>query len=111
MGIITGLVILLFWLAILALVLYIVWLPVIIAKKRGLDGDQKTGIACCAILGIFFFPLWIVGIILACVLKPKVIEEKDGDTDLERLEKLHTLYKNKVITKAEYDKQREKIMA
>jgi len=104
--------VLLFWLAILALALCVIWLPITISKKRGLDSEQKTGVACCTILGIFFFPLWIVGIVLACVLKPKVVEDKkDDDTDLERLEKLHTLYKNKVITKAEYDKQRKKIMA
>lgn len=112
MGVIAGIGVLLVWLFILALLLCILWIPVIISKNRGLDKDQRTGILCCTILGIFFFPVWIVGIILACVLKPKVIEgKKDDDTDLERLEKLHRLYKNKIITKAEYDKQRKKIMA
>lgn len=116
MTVIATLVGILIWLIILALVLCIIWLPVTISKKRNLDNEQRTGILCCTLLGILFFPLWIIGMILACVLKPQtkdkvVKEEKSDDSDLERLEKLHTLYKNKVITKAEYDKQRKKIMA
>lgn len=106
----------LFWLAIIAICICIIWLPVTIAKKRKLCDERLTGIMCLTILGIFCFPLWIAGIIMACVLNPQpkdkeVKEEKSDDSDLERLEKLHTLYKNKVITKAEYDKQRKKIMA
>lgn len=104
-------------LVIIAILLYLfftlVFLPFHIARNRGIDKGQTSVICILCFLSFVLPIIWVVAIIMSVVCKPVVAvveEEKEKDLDVDKLAKLHELYKDKVITKAEYDKQKKKIM-
>ena len=73
---------------------------------RGIYGTEHTVIVVLSILGIFFGLTWFVALILSLVWGGECFT---GDS-LDKLEKLSRLYKDKVITKAEYERMKAKIM-
>lgn len=82
------------------------YIPIMIANARGICGTEHTVIVVLSVLGIFLGLTWFVALILALVWGGKCFT---GD-DLDRLEKLSRLYKDKVITKAEYERMKSKLM-
>lgn len=82
------------------------YIPVMIANARGIYGTEHTVIVVLSILGIFFGLTWFVALILSLVWGCECFT---GDS-LDKLEKLSRLYKDKVITKAEYERMKAKIM-
>lgn len=82
------------------------YIPIMIANARGINGTEHTVIVVLSILGIFFGLTWFVALILALVWGG---DNLSGDA-LDKLEKLSKLYKDKVITKAEYERMKSKIM-
>lgn len=74
----------------------LVGLPIFIAYNRQLDRTNKILIV---ILSLFGFT-WFIALILSLLL--------EKDNNLDKLEKLANLYKNKVITKAEYETLKDK---
>lgn len=82
------------------------YIPVMIANARGIYGTEHTVIVVLSILGIFFGLTWFVALILSLVWGSECFT---GDS-LDKLEKLSRLYKDKVITKAEYERMKAKIM-
>jgi hypothetical protein len=78
-----------------------------IANARGIVGGNKTAIVVLSWLGIFFGVTWIVALILSLIWNGETII--DG-TSLDKLEKLSKLYKNKVITRAEYEEMKSKLI-
>lgn len=82
------------------------YIPVMIANARGIYGTEHTVIVVLSILGIFFGLTWFVALILSLVWSGECFT---GDS-LDKLEKLSRLYKDKVITKAEYERMKAKIM-
>ena len=82
------------------------YIPVMIANARGIYGTEHTVIVVLSILWIFFGLTWFVALILSLVWGGECFT---GDS-LDKLEKLSRLYKDKVITKAEYERMKAKIM-
>lgn len=81
-------------------------IPVMIANARGICGTEKTIIVVLSILGIFFGLTWIVALVLSLVWRGDCL----GGDNLDKLEKLARLYKDKVITKAEYERMKSKLL-
>ncbi len=84
----------------------IISIPILIANARGICGGEKTAIVLLSILGVFFGITWFVALILSLVWHA---ECPAGD-DLDKLEKLSKLYKDKVITKSEYERMKSKLL-
>ncbi len=82
-------------------------IPIFIANARGLCGAERSAIVVLSCLGIFFGITWFVALILACVWRGDC---PLGGTNLDKLEKLARLYKDKVITKSEYEKMKAKLL-
>ncbi len=81
-------------------------IPIMIANARGICGTEKTIIVVLSILGIFFGLTWVVALVLALVWRGDCI----GGDSLDKLEKLSRLYKDKVITKSEYERMKSKLL-
>ena len=109
----------LFWLCI---ILWLIYVPIMIAKRRGISGSELTTISILSWCGILFVGItWIIAIILALVWQPKNWIGKDVSTkgnsassttltDLELLEKLGTLKEKGAITEEEFQKEKAKIL-
>ena len=87
--------------------LAILCIPIMIANARGICGSEKTAIIVLSWLGIFFGITWFVTLILSLVWHSDCVDGKDN---LDRLEKLSKLYKEKAITKEEYERMKEKLL-
>lgn len=112
MELIGGLTALLIWILLIALFICFIRIPIIIAKKRGVSGNELSVITALSWLGIILFFLWIIALVLSLVYQPKkwIEKEEPKSFDVDKLDKLHTLYKNKVITKEEYETQKKKVL-
>ncbi len=81
-------------------------IPIMIANARGICGTEKTIIVVLSILGIFFGVTWFVALILSLVWRGDCL----GGDELDKLEKLSKLYKDKVITKSEYERMKSRLL-
>lgn len=102
--------VLLFFLVMFLLVmigLAIICIPIMIANERGIEGSQKTLIIVLSWLGIFFGVTWFVALFLSLLWRG---EEYCCADNLDKLEKLSRLYKEKAITKEEYEKLKSKLL-
>ena len=89
----------------IALAVMIIQIPIMIADARGVNGGTRTAIVVLAWLSILFGFTWIVALVmsLCCV----------AECDTDNLNKLATaarLYKDKAISKAEYEKLKKKLL-
>ena len=110
---------LLFWACIL---LWLIYVPIMIAKRRGISGSELTTISILSWCGILFVGItWIIAIILALVWQPKNWIEKGNSsqkasavaqrlTDLEVLEKLGNLREKGAITEEEFQKEKAMLL-
>ena len=80
----------------------IISVPIMIANARGISGGEKVAIIILSFFGI----TWFVALILSLVWHGDCLS---GD-NLDKLEKLSKLYKDKVITKSEYERMKSKLM-
>lgn len=85
----------------------IICIPIMIANARGICGGEKVAIVILSWLGIFFGVTWVVALILSLVWRGDCVY---GVDNLDRLEKLSRLYKEKVITKEEYETLKAKLL-
>ena len=109
----------LFWLCI---ILWLIYVPIMIAKRRGISGSELTTISILSWCGILFVGItWIIAIILALVWQPQKWIEKNASSgevstpsntlaDLELLEKLGSLREKGAITEEEFQKEKAKIL-
>ena len=101
---------------IIFLVIVVTRVPIMIAKSRGITGSELTTISILSWLGLLIGITWIVALVLSLVWKPSNWIEKDQPrqynnlSDWETLEKLHILKEQGVITQAEFDMEKIKIM-
>lgn len=93
--------------ALVALLLGFIYIPIMIANARGICGGERTAIIILSWLGIFFGVTWLVALILSLVWTGKCAYGLDN---LDRLEKLSKLYKDKTITKAEFETMKSKLL-
>ena len=91
----------------LLLAIAILSIPVLIANARGITGGERTAIIVLSVFGIFFSITWFVALILSLALRGDCCVAGD---ELDRLEKLAKLYKDKVITKDEYERMKSKLI-
>lgn len=82
-----------------------------IASSRGILGTRRMLIALLSWLGIFFGVTWIVALVLACVLPGDGCTCCGGCGDLDKLATASKLYKDKAITKSEFEEIKAKILS
>lgn len=95
----------------------IIPIPGNIAANRGISGSELQTIKILSWCGLFWGITWFIALGLALIWKPgKWISDKDTDKqsnttpDFEKIEKLHSLYISKAITKQEYEKMKKEIL-
>lgn len=88
----------------------LICIPVMIANARGICGNQKLIIVLLSWMGIFFGVTWLVALILSLAWHGDGTLGCTCGNRLDELEKLAKLYKSKVISKAEYDKMKAKLL-
>ena len=81
-------------------------IPIMIANARGICGGGHTGVVVLSILGIFFGLTGGVAVVLSLVWRGDCL----GGDNLDKLDKLAKLYKDKVITKSEYERMKAKLL-
>lgn len=96
----------LFFMVIMVLI-GVISIPVLIAGARGICGGEKTTIIILSWLGIFFGITWVIALVLSLIWRG---ECSVGDSKLDRLERYAQLYKDKAITKAEFEAIKEKLL-
>lgn len=96
-----------FWLALIALICMFLYIPILIANSRGVSGGERIAIIVLSWLGIFFGITWIIALImsLACSGTPTICSD-----NLDSLEKLSRLYRQKMISKKEFEELKSKIL-
>lgn len=99
----------------LAIIYFIIQVPIIIAKKRGMKEGELTTITVLSWCGIFIGITWIIALIFALVWQPTTWIDKEkihfnDMTNLEILEKLGVLKDKGVITEQEFQREKEKII-
>ena len=82
-------------------------IPIWIANARGICGGEKTTISILSWMGIFFGITWIVALILSLVWRGECAMR---ETNLDKLEKVSKLYRNKSITREEYNEIKSKLL-
>lgn len=106
-----GLMLLIFFI-IVFVIICLVQIPINIAKNRGITGSELTTITVLSWCGLFYGITWFIALGLALLWHSENWVSKDSEsTDLNRLEKLSELHKNKVISDKEYKKLRKEILA
>ena len=86
----------------------ILMIPIVIANARGICGGEKTTITILSWMGVFFGITWIVAMVLALVWRG---ECGMPETNLDKLEKLSRLYKNKSISREEYNEIKSRLLS
>ncbi len=99
----------------LAIIYFIIQVPIIIAKKRGIKEGELTAITLLSWCGIFIGVTWIIAIVFALVWHPTTWIDKEkihfnSMTNLEILEKLGALKDKGVITEQEFQQEKEKLI-
>ena len=101
---------------IIFLVIFVTRVPIMIAKSRGISESELTTIAILSWLGLLIGITWIIALVLSLVWKPNNWIDKDKPrqyndlSDWESLPKLHTLKEQGVISQAEFEMEKIKIM-
>jgi hypothetical protein len=81
-------------------------IPIMIANARGVSGGERTAIIILSVLGVFFGLTWFVALLMSLLCRGTYVV---GD-ELDKLEKLSKLYKDKVISKSEYESMKSKLL-
>lgn len=92
------------FLVVLAIV--VMFMPVVIANARGVSGGDMAWIVILSVLGIFFGFTWICALVMAFCFGA---EPNRGD-NLNKLATAARLYKDKAISKSEYEKLKKKLL-
>lgn len=86
----------------------ILMIPIWIANARGICGGEKTTITILSWVGIFLGVTWVVALVLSLVWRG---ECGMRESNLDKLEKLSRLYKNKSITREEYNEIKSRLLS
>ena len=96
---------------------WLIQVPIMIAKNRGISEGELQTITILSWCGILIGITWFIAIILALVWTPKNwIEKKPNEekllqsNSLESLEKLASLRDKGIITEEEFAKEKAKIL-
>ena len=97
----------------LLVVFFLIQVPMMVAKSRGITGSELSTITILSWCGLFFGITWLIAIVLALVYQPNKWINKSsevGTSDVDKLAKLHSLKKQGVISQKEFDKEKKKIL-
>ncbi len=102
----------------IVLLIFLIQIPVLIARGRSLSASDITTITILSWFGLIFGVTWFVALVLSLVWRPGQWTgrcEACGGTKptvdaAEQLEKLDKLKKRGVITQKEFDAQKKKIL-
>jgi len=98
--------------------IFLIQIPIFIAKGRGISGSELTTIIVLSWCGVFFGVTWLVALVLSLVWPGQRVVEgcqccavalNTGDA-ADRLEKLHQLKKKGIISQKEFDKEKKRIL-
>jgi hypothetical protein len=123
---------LIFSIAILCIValVFLIQVPIMIARGRGISGSELTTISVLSWCGIFLGVTWLIALVLALVWRPEKWIEKCKDCGAgrhcgcgderatssaredvaDKIEKLHSLKKRGIITAKEFESEKKKIL-
>ncbi len=93
--------------SIILLAIAILCIPIMIANARGVCGTGRTAITVLSWLGIFFGVTWFVALVMSLLWDASC---RDGIANLDKLEQLARLYKNKTLTKSEYERMKSRLI-
>lgn len=93
--------------SVVLLAIAILCIPIMIANARGVCGGGRTAIVVLSWLGIFFGVTWFVALMMALLWDAGC---RDATNNLDKLEQLARLYKNKTISKAEYQRMKSQLI-
>ena len=93
---------------VVALLCAFICIPIMIAGSRGINDGRRVLIAVLSWLGIFFGVTWVVALVLSLAF-PGENCACCGD-NLDRLATLSKLYRDKAITKSEYETMKAKLL-
>ncbi|NMA32438.1 MAG: SHOCT domain-containing protein [Alphaproteobacteria bacterium] len=99
--------------------IFLIQIPIFIAKGRGLSGTDITTIIVLSWCGLFLGITWFVALIFSLIWAPKaiidgcetcgnIIKQQDA---ADQIEKLYKLQKRGIITKKEFDAEKKKILS
>ncbi len=97
--------------------IFIIRVPIIIAKSRGICDNELNTITILSWVGIFIFFTWFIALILALIWKPDKWIDKNNTSqpnhlnDWEALEKLFRLKEQGIISQTEFETEKMKIMS
>ncbi len=99
------------------IIYWVVQVPIMIAKNRGISEGELQTIAVLSWCGILIGITWFVALILSLVWTPKNWIEKKSQEEkllpsnsLESLEKLAALKEKGIITEEEFVREKQKIL-
>lgn len=112
-----GLIALIFIILAVAFLIFLIRIPIIIAKSRKITGSDLTTVAVLSWLSLLFGITWVIALILAFVYTPKqgnnnvhVSSNMSRIKQLQELEKLADLRDRGIITSAEFEEEKQKLM-
>lgn len=85
--------------------IFLVRIPIIIARNRGIYGGNLTTIAILSWLGLILGITWVIALVFAMIWRGE-----GGGADVDKLGKLHKLKKSGAITQKEFDAEKRKIL-
>jgi hypothetical protein len=94
--------------ALASVALFFICIPIMIANVRGITGTEKTTIIILSWFGILFGVTWVVALVLSLLWRGSAPADSES---LDKLEKIAGLYKDKTITKPEYEKLKAKVFS
>ncbi|MCL2749338.1 MAG: SHOCT domain-containing protein [Alphaproteobacteria bacterium] len=96
--------------------IFVIQIPIFIAKGRGISGSDLSTIIVLSWLGIFLGVTWLVALILSLVW-PRGAQQVGGCKGCgaagdiaEQLDKLHKLKKKGIISQKEFDSEKKKLL-
>lgn len=104
----------LIWIILVLLIIFLlIEVPIYIAKKRGITDSELLAITVLSWVGILIPLTWIVALVLAIVWKPDNWVDKKENTKidyLEELEKLANLKDKGILSEAEFNEHKKRLM-
>lgn len=107
----TGLLMFLVFIFVIIGIIYLIRLPIIIAKKRGVAGADLATISILSWLGLVIGITWVVALVLSLVYNTSVqIKQEKRFISADELEKLYTLKQQGVLSQAEFDSYKQRVL-
>jgi membrane protein CcdC involved in cytochrome C biogenesis len=92
---------------VIVLGILIIRIPVVIAKNKNLDEGELSTITLLSWLGILLGITWVIALVFALVWQGNALSDV---SNLDKLERISKLYKDKVISKKEYEAMKNKLL-